>query len=184
MFGLANRGNFDLTQHQEHSKSKFEFFDENTKTKLLPHVIEPSLGVDRFFMAVLFEAYNYDKKRENTVLKVTPKLAPKKVAVFPLMKKDELLKVSRKIYEDLLDEDIEAIHDSAGSVGKRYARQDEVGTPYCITVDYEAIEEGKDKGTVTIRDRDTTKQVRIKFEDVVSKIKDLIKGKIEFSKLN
>ncbi len=180
MFGLAYRGNYDLTQHQTHSKSKLEFFDEETKTKLLPHVIEPSLGVERFFMAILTESFTFDKERENNVLKFNPIVAPYKVAVFPLMNKPELTKVAREIYEELIDEDITAFYDKSGSVGKRYARQDEIGTPYCLTIDYEAIEEGKDKGTITIRDRDSMKQKRVKISEIAQTIKNLIKGKEKF----
>ncbi len=183
VLGMANRGSFDLTQHQTHSKSKLEFFDESTKTKLLPNVIEPSLGLDRIFLAVLFEAYFDDKDRGNIVLGLPNKIAPYKCAVFPLMNKPELAEVAQKIHKELLDEDLISVYDKSGSIGKRYARQDEVGTPYCLTIDYETIEDGKDKGTVTIRDRDSTEQKRIKVEDVSDVISKLIKGKIDFSEI-
>ncbi len=183
MIGIANRGDFDLKQHQEHSKSKLEFFDETSKTKLIPHVIEPSMGIERFFFAVLYESYEEDKERGNIVLKISNTLAPYKVAVFPLMNKPELTSIARKIHEELLEEDIVSFLDVSGSVGKRYARQDEIGTPYCLTVDYECIEEGKEKGTITIRDRDSTNQKRIKTENIQDTIRSLIKGKIEFKDL-
>lgn len=180
LMGIANRGNYDLTQHQEHSKQKLEFFDEENKTKLLPEVIEPALGVERLFAAVLYEAYNDNKDRGNVVLSLNPKLSPYKVAVFPLNNKDGLPEIARSIVEDLFDNDIIAFYDKSGSVGKRYARQDEIGTPYCVTVDYECVEDGEDKGTVTIRDRDSTKQKRVKVEEVSLVIRDLIKGKSSF----
>ncbi len=183
MLGMANRGNYDLNQHQEHSKQKLEFFDEANKEKLLPHVIEPSLGVERFFMAILNETYINDEKRGNIVLNLPPKIAPYKVGVFPLVNKEELTKVAREIYEDLIEEDISAFYDRSGSVGRRYARADEIGTPYCITVDFECIEEGKDNGTVTIRDRNTTEQKRLKVESLSGVIISLIKGNLKFEDL-
>ncbi len=183
MLGMANRGDYDLKQHQEFSKSKLEIFDEESKQKVLPHVIEPSLGVERFMMAVLFESYNDDKERGNIVLKLPYKVAPYKVGVFPLMNKDKIPEVAKEIFENLLDEEIDAFYDKSGSVGKRYARSDEIGVPFCITVDYECLEEGKDKGTVTIRDRDTSRQVRIKVEKVPEIISNLVKGKIKFEDL-
>lgn len=181
--GIANRGCFDLKQHQEHSKKSLEYFDEESKTKFLPEVIEPAVGVERIFAALLFESYNNDEKRGNVVLNFTPKLAPYKVAIFPLMNKPELVNIAREIFEELIDNDIETIYDKSGSVGKRYARQDEVGTPYCITIDYECIEEGDSKGTVTIRDRDTTEQKRIKVSKITQIISDLVKGKNKFDDL-
>lgn len=183
MMGIANRGNFDLTQHQEHSKSKLELFDEGTKTKLLPSVIEPSVGVERFFMAVMFEAYKYDEEKKVTVLKFENKLAPTKVAIFPLMNKPALSEVARILYNDLIEADVITYYDKSGSIGKRYARQDEVGTPYCITVDYDTIEDGENKGTVTIRDRNTTEQKRINLDTASGIILSLIKGVIKFDEI-
>lgn len=182
MLGMANRGNFDLTQHQEHSKSKLEVFDDETSSKVLPQVIEPSLGVERYMMAVLTESYLNDKDRGNVVLKLPYEACPYKVAILPLMKKPELEDVARAIYEEALDEDLVAFYDKAGSIGKRYARQDEVGTAFCITVDYDTLD-GDDKGTVTIRDRDSTQQKRIKVDEVSSILRKLIKGKVQFSDL-
>lgn len=183
MFGLANRGDFDLGKHQEHSKTKLELFDEESKSKVLAHVIEPSLGVERCFMAIMYEAYNDESERGNVVLNFDNKLAPYKVAVFPLVKKGGLPEVGREIIEDLLDDDIAAFFDVSGSVGKRYARQDEMGTPYCVTVDFECVEDGENKGTVTIRDRNSTEQKRIKVDEVSEIISKLVKGKLKFSDL-
>lgn len=182
LLGIANRTNFDLETHQKHSKTKMEFFDESSQKKILPHVIEPSIGVERLMMSVLIEGYNYDKERGNVVLKMKPTLAPNQVAIFPLMKKPELVEVARKIHETLLDENITSFYDEKGSVGKRYARQDEIGTPYCITVDYEALENDT-KDTVTIRDRDSTEQKRVKIEKLPEIIRSLIRGREKFSEL-
>ena len=183
MLGMANRTNYDLSQHQQHSKTKLQLFDETTKTKITPHVIEPSFGVERAMMAVILEAYEEDAQRENTVLHFPPKLAPYNVGVFPLMNKEELSSVAGNIYKKLIDNDIIAVYDKSGSVGKRYARQDEIGTPFCITVDYQSIEVGKDKDTVTIRDRDSTNQKRIPIKQVPQTIEQLIKGRISFNDL-
>ncbi len=184
MLGMANRTNYDLSQHQTHSKTKMEVFDEATKSKVLPHVIEPSFGVERAMMAVLLEAYDEDEKRGNIVLKFVPKMAPTKVAIFPLMNKDELTKPAKEIYEELLDLDIVAVYDKAGSVGKRYARQDEIGTPYCITIDYDTVEEGENKNTVTIRDRNTTEQKRVSVDNLSQVLQKLLNGKLQFEDLS
>lgn len=179
MFGLAHRSNYDLTQHQKHSKSKLQIFDETRKEKIIPHVVEPSLGVERLMMGVLCEAYKYDEERENHILSFNPLVSPYTVAVFPLMNKPELESLSKEIYEDLIDEDLNVYYDRSGTVGRRYARQDEIGTPYCITVDYDSLEDKK----VTIRDRDTTKQVRISIDELSQILKKLKKNKVEFSSI-
>ena len=183
MIGIANRGNFDLTEHGKGAKTKMELFDEETKSKILPYCIEPSCGVERFLMAVMFEAYNNDENRGNIVLNFSNKIAPIKVAVLPLMNKVELTNVAESMFESLIDEDIVAVYDKSGSVGKRYARYDEIGVPYCLTVDYDGIEQGEDFGTVTIRDRNSTKQKRIKISEVYEIIDKLIKGKVDFEQL-
>lgn len=179
MLGMANRTNFDLKQHQEHSKSKLEYFDDTTGTKLLPHVIEPSFGIGRHLLAVLIEAYTEDKERGNIVLKLPKKLAPIKASVFPLLNKPEFQSLARQIKNDLTQNDIISSFDKSGSIGKRYARADEIGTPYCITVDHDSLETGE----VTIRDRDTTKQVKVHKDKLPEIIRNLIKDKIEFSSL-
>jgi len=183
LLGMAYRGNYDLTQHQKTSNTKLEFFDEESKTKLLPHVVEPSVGVDRLLMAVILEAYNNDESRGNVVLNFPAKVAPNKVAIFPLMNKDVLIEPARVLYNELIEEDVVAVYDKSGSIGKRYARQDEIGTTYCITVDYETIEDGENKGTVTIRDRDTTEQKRISIDSASGTIISLIKGYVKFKDL-
>ena len=147
--------------------------------RVIPHVIEPSHGLDRIFYSVLEHAYDFDEKEEYTVLHLKPEVAPIKVGVFPLMEKDGLDECARDIYEVLQSAGIESYYDGSGTIGKRYARMDEVGTPYCITVDYETLD-GDTKGTVTIRDRDSKNQKRIPVSDVKAIISALISGDSEF----
>jgi len=176
--GMANRTDFDLKQHMEHSKKDMSIFDDDTQTKVVPHVVaEPSLGTDRAFLVFMFDAYHDDKERGNKVLKLSPKLAPIKVAVFPLIKK--LNDKSKEIF-DMLKDDFNCFFDVSGSIGRRYARQDEIGTPYCVTIDFDTIE--KDD-SVTLRDRDTTEQKRIKISDLLETLEKLLKGKLKFSEL-
>ncbi|MBD3249871.1 glycine--tRNA ligase [Candidatus Woesearchaeota archaeon] len=173
--GNADRGQYDLGKHQEVSKKSMELFDEESKKKVIPRVVEPSQGVDRAFLTVLFDAYEDDKERGNIVLKLHPKLAPVKVGVFPLVNK--LNDDARKVY-DILKDDFACQFDSSGSVGRRYARADEAGVPYCITFDFDSLE---DK-SVTVRDRDSTKQVRVEIEKLNQVISGLLDSKIEFDK--
>ncbi len=166
--GIANRTDFDLKQHIKFSGKELSIFDEETKKKIVPYVIaEPSLGIERAFLVFMFDAYNDDKKRGNVVLKLNPKLAPVKVGVFPLVNK--LDKEAKEIY-DLLKSDFNCIFDKSGSIGRRYARADEIGVPYCITFDFDSL---KDK-SVTVRNRDDTKQVRVKIKDLKDAIRKLI----------
>ncbi len=166
--GFANRGTYDLERHQKYSKTSMHLVDPE-KGKYLPVVVaEPSLGVDRLILAILYEAYNYDEKRGYVVMKFNPKIAPIKVAVFPLLKKEQQqVELAKQIYRELINNGINAFYDDSGSIGRRYARQDELGTPFCITVDHQSIEDG----TVTIRDRDTQKQKRIKIEEILDEIR-------------
>jgi glycyl-tRNA synthetase len=158
--GIANRTDFDLKQHIKHSKKDLSIFDEVSKEKVVPHVVaEPSQGVERAFLVFLFDAYNDDKERGNIVLKLSPKLAPVQIGVFPLVNK--LKKEAKELY-DKLKCDFDSVYDTSGSIGRRYARADEIGIPYCITFDYDSL---KDKA-VTVRDRDSTKQERIKIDEL------------------
>lgn len=169
LWAIAYRTDYDLKRHQEASGKNQEYFDEETKQKFIPHVIEPTFGVDRTMLAVLGQAYQEEDKR--VVLKLNPKLAPYKVAVFPLLaNKPELTKMARKIYDELLD-DFNVDWDERGNIGKRYYAQDEIGTPFCITVDFDSLE----KGDVTVRDRDTMKQERIKIEELKNFLEERIK---------
>ncbi len=160
LWGIAYRTDYDLSRHQEFSGKNMEYFDEETKEKYIPHVIEPTFGVDRTMLAILFEGYSEEKDR--VVLKLKPKLAPYKVAVFPLLaNKPKLVKLARQIYDDLRPHFMTAF-DDRGNIGKRYYSQDEIGTPWCVTVDFESLE----NDDVTVRDRNTMKQERIKIKDL------------------
>ena len=172
-----------ITANGETMQLTDEFF-EVTRVKekvsgerVIPHVIEPSHGLDRIFYSILEHAYSYDEKEDYVTLRLRPNVAPIKVGVFPLMDKDGLDVLASSIYEDLRKNGIEAYYDTSGAIGRRYARMDEIGTPWCITVDYESVEKGKDHGTVTIRDRDTREQKRIKAADVTKVITKLLSGK-------
>jgi glycyl-tRNA synthetase len=170
--GIANRGQYDLTQHAKESGEKMEIFDEKYKNKLIPKVIEPTFGMERIFLAVLTKAYNFDEKRQNIILKLPAKLAPVKAAVFPIIKGEEFEKISADIVRDLRKE-WNIAYDKSGSIGRRYARNDEIGTPMCITIDENSL---KDK-SVTIRDRDTTKQIRVKISELKEVVRKVIDGR-------
>jgi len=175
--GNADRGQFDLKQHMEFSKSNLEYFDEESKEKVIPYVAsEPSQGIDRAFLAFIFDAYDDDKKRGNVVLKLDCRLAPVKVGVFPLVNK---LNDKAKEVFDILKEEFNCIYDKSGSVGRRYARADESGVPYCVTIDFDSL---KDKAC-TIRNRDDTKQIRVKISDLVNVLGGLLSGKVKFEEV-
>ena len=171
--GLSNRTDFDLKQHIQNSKTDLSIFDEETKKKVVPHVIcEPSQGVERAFLVFMFNAYHYDKSRDNVVLKLHPKLAPIKVGVFPLVSnKADLVKKARDVYDELKKE-WNCTFDLSGSIGRRYARADEIGVYASITVDFESLEDG----SVTIRSRDTTEQIRVKIKDLKDVLKRFMDG--------
>ncbi len=152
-------------------------YDEKYKNKIIPKVIEPTFGIERVFLAILTKAYFYDKDRDYVVLKIPAKLAPIQAAVFPIVKESNYVKMSEDIVEDLRKE-FNVIYDKGGSIGRRYARNDEVGTPYCITVDEDSLK----KKDVTIRDRDTTKQIRVKVSELKEVLRKLIDGEIEFER--
>jgi len=167
LYGLAYRADYDLKQHSKYSGKDLSYKDPDTGVEFIPHVIEPSMGVGRTFLVVMLEAYTEDKDR--VVLKLKPFLAPYKAAVFPLVRnKEELVGKARKIFMDLLDAGIYTAWDDRGNIGKRYYAQDEIGTPWCLTIDYQTLEDD----TVTIRDRDTTKQERIKISEIESYIQN------------
>jgi glycyl-tRNA synthetase len=176
--GIADRGCYDLSQHEKFSKKDLKLFVEG-KGKVLPEVIaEPSFGVGRAFLVLLSESYYQDKEKNNVVLKLNPKLSSVKSAIFPLVKGKEYEKLSKDIFDELKEE-WNVSYDKSGSIGRRYARNDEIGTPFCITIDEESLK----KKNVTIRDRNTTKQVRIKIEKLKDIMRDLIDGKINFDSL-
>ncbi len=172
LWGIADRTDYDLSRHTEHSKQDLSYQDPETNEKFIPYVIEPSLGCDRVALAFLCNAYEEQDLGEGdsrVVLHLHPALAPYKVAVLPLSKK--LSEKAGEVYE-MLSKDLMCDYDEAGSIGKRYRREDEIGTPYCVTVDFDTLEDG----AVTIRDRDTMEQVRMP----ISEVKDWIEEKIEF----
>jgi glycyl-tRNA synthetase len=204
--GVAHRGDFDLRSHMEgklvhenpedkksplivekgpDGKPKYKgsgkdlsYYDDETRERFIPHVIEPSAGADRATLAFICEAYREDQvpddkgnPRERIYLKFHPRLAPVKAAVFPLVKKDGMPEVAQKIYRALKPH-FNVFYDEKGAVGRRYARQDEVGTPYCITVDGQTLTDG----TVTFRDRDTLKQWRVKVDDCEAEVRKGLAG--------
>lgn len=173
--GVHNRTDFDLTQHQEFSGKKMEYFDQQKQERYVPYVIETSIGLDRCALMVLCDAYREEEVdgETRTVLKMHPKLAPVTVGIFPLIKKEPLQDLAHQIADDLMEE-FNVQYDEKGSIGKRYRRLDEAGTPYCITVDFESVE--ADTQTVTIRDRDTMEQERIPVERVGEVIREKMKS--------
>jgi len=170
--GFADRGTYDLNQHAKASSKKMEIIDPQ-QGRILPEVVcEPSLGVERTLLVFMFDAYHHDKNRNNIILKLSPKLSPIKAAIFPIVKTDEkVVKLAKEVYEDLKQE-FNVSYDASGSVGRRYSRNDEIGTPLCITTD----EQSKKDKTVTIRDRDTTQQIRIKISELKEVIRKVIAG--------
>lgn len=171
LYGLAYRTDHDLKSHATKSGADLNYFEEASGEKFLPHVIEPSFGVDRTVLAVLVSAFKEDEMGEGkrTYLKLNPKIAPVKVAVFPLLKnKPELVIKADEIYKLLRAQFGNVLYDNNGNIGKRYRRQDEIGTPYCVTIDFQTLEDG----TVTLRDRDTGKQERKNVSDILELVKE------------
>ncbi len=171
LWGVADRTDYDLTQHINTSGKSLEYFDPQTNEKYIPYVIEPSLGVERLFLAIMTEAYDeevIDEKDTRVVLRFHPALAPIKAAVLPLSKK--LGEGAEKVY-DMLSKNFMTEYDDAGSIGKRYRRQDEIGTPFCITFDFDSLEDN----CVTVRDRDTMVQERVAIDKLVDYINEKIK---------
>ncbi|MDB4731369.1 glycine--tRNA ligase [bacterium] len=201
--GVAHRGDFDLRSHMEgklkatdegtlevelneHGQPKYRgsgkdlsYFDDQTRERFIPHVIEPSAGADRATLAFICEAYHEDQQPDDkgnmqsrVVMKFHPRLAPIKAAIFPLVKKDGQPEKAKEIYRSLKNAGINVTYDEQGAIGRRYRRQDEIGTPWCITIDGDTLEQG----TVTIRDRDSLEQVRVKVEDVTGEIASRLRG--------
>jgi glycyl-tRNA synthetase len=170
LWGIADRTDFDLKQHMTHAKEDLSYFDPNTNQKYVPYCIEPSLGADRVALAFLCDAYDEEEVAEGdvrTVLRLHPALSPIKAAILPLSKK--LSDEAWKVYETLNREFV-CEFDDAGSIGKRYRRQDEIGTPFCITFDFDSLEDN----CVTVRERDSMQQIRIPVSDLNGYIKDKI----------
>lgn len=174
LYGLAYRTDYDLKQHSEFSKVDLSYYDEESKERFLPHCIEPSFGLDRTVLAVLTDAYTEDELggEKRVYLKLAPSVAPFKVAVFPLLRnKPELVKKAEEIFKAIKKQIPAAIFDDNGNIGKRYRRQDEIGTPFCVTVDFDTIEKGTG---VTVRDRDSGGQERVSETELVSYLKSRI----------
>ena len=171
LWGVADRTDYDLTQHINTSGKSLEYFDQTTGERYVPYVIEPSLGVERLFLAIVVEAYDeeqIDEKDTRVVMHLHPALAPFKAAVLPLSKK---LSEQAGEVADMLSKDFMTDFDETGSIGKRYRRQDEIGTPFCVTYDFDSVEDG----CVTVRDRDTMEQERVKIDELNAYIAAKIK---------
>jgi glycyl-tRNA synthetase len=174
LWAIAYRTDYDLKQHQQHAEEDLQYFDDETKEKYIPHVIEPTFGVDRTILAILTTAYKEEdvNGEKRLVLKLHPNIAPYKIAVFPLLRnKPDIVKKASEVYDDLKDK-FNVFWDDRGNIGKRYRYQDEIGTPYCVTIDFETLE--KDN-SVTVRDRDSMKQERVPIE----KLKDYFNSKLD-----
>ena len=172
LWGIADRTDYDLSQHMNHSKQDLSYLDSETNEKYVPYVIEPSLGADRVLLAFLCNSYEEEKLQDGdarVVLHLHPDLAPYKLAVLPLSKKlsDKAEEVYTKLCKKFMCD-----YDVTGSIGKRYRRQDEIGTPYCVTIDFDTLEDN----TVTVRDRDTMEQIRLNVDE----LEDWIANRVEF----
>ncbi len=168
LWGIAYRTDYDLTQHMKLSGESLEVVDSATGRKFIPHVIEPAVGVNRLFLMALVDSYREEPEKERIVLSLNPTLAPNQVAVFPLLKnKPELVQKAQEVFHALLAADLRVVWDDRGNIGKRYLSQDEAGTPYCVTVDFETLE----NETVTIRHRDTAEQKRVTIGELASYVR-------------
>src|SRR5258706_478962 len=178
--GIANRGAFDLTQHTEYSGEKLEYFDQATGERYVPHVIEPAAGADRATLAFLVDAYDEEEGdgEQRTVLKLHPRLAPVKVAVLPLVRKDGQPELAREVYAALRGR-MQAEYDEGGSIGRRYRRQDEIGTPYGVTIDHQSLEDR----TLTVRDRFSLAQERVAIDELPALLSDRLAAPWQSPKL-
>ena len=170
LWGIAYRTDYDLKQHVKHSGKKLEYQDPYTGEKFVPHVIEPAVGINRLFLMVLCDAFQKDQEKNRTLMNFDPKLAPYQIAIFPLVKnKDEIVNKARDLFTDL-QKKYRVSWDERGNIGKRYLSQDEVGTPFCITVDYQTLEDE----TVTLRNRETAEQIRVKLSELDQHLKNVL----------
>jgi glycyl-tRNA synthetase len=169
LWGIAYRGDYDLKQHMKYSGESLEYIDPHTQEKIIPHVVEPALGLNRALLMVLSDAYRQDKKGR-LFLDFKPSIAPYQVAVFPLLKnKPQLIEKARTVYQNLKPH-FRTIYDERDNIGQRYLSQDEIGTPFCVTIDFDTLEDG----TVTVRHRNTTKQDRVKIDQLADYLNDMI----------
>jgi len=171
--GIANRGDFDLVQHAKYSGKSLDYFDDETKERFVPYIIEPSAGVDRSALAFLCDAYDEEPAEDEirVLLHLHPSLAPIKVAVLPLSRREKLVEAAKQVYADLRQCWI-VDYDDAQSIGRRYRRQDEIGTPFCITIDFQSLEDEQ----VTIRERDTMKQIRVPISELKATLAAKLSG--------
>ena len=171
--GVANRGDFDLTQHTKHSGQKLEYVDTASGERYVPHVIEPAAGADRAMLAFLVDAYDEDEigGEQRTVLRLHPQLAPVKVAVLPLVRKDGQPELAQRIYEELRER-MQTEIDASGAIGRRYRRQDEIGTPWAVTIDHQSLEDE----TVTIRERDSLDQQRVSVAQLADELESRLRA--------
>jgi len=173
--GVANRTDYDLKQHEKFSGKDLGYFDEATGKKFVPYVIEPTMGVERVILPLLVDGYHESdgsdgREKGEVVLRLDPRIAPIQVGVFPLVKKDKLPAIAQEISDTLRAASIRAFYDEGGSIGRRYRRQDEIGTPWCVTVDFDSLKDKK----VTVRDRDSLKQKRVNISDLKTYFQDLL----------
>ncbi|MFW9966866.1 MAG: glycine--tRNA ligase, partial [Candidatus Thorarchaeota archaeon] len=173
--GVHDRGNYDLSRHQDFSKEKLSV--KVDKQPVVPEVLEIAFGVERPLFCIIDNSYVEDEER--TWLKFPPEIAPIQVAVFPLMGKDELVSPARDIYYEVMESGLITYFDQSGSIGRRYRRQDEIGTPFCVTIDYDSLEDQ----TVTVRDRDSMEQIRVGSNELARVLKELVRGEQQFSAL-
>jgi glycyl-tRNA synthetase len=180
--GIANRGTFDLTQHAQFSGEKLDYFDPNTGARYTPAVIEPAAGADRATLAFLVDAYDEEVIGDDTrvVLRLHPRLAPVKVAVLPLVRKDGQPELGREIVAKLRKRGLQVEYDEGGSIGKRYRRQDEIGTPFAVTIDHQTLEDQ----TVTVRDRDSLEQIRVAIDALPDHLVTKLSAEWRSPKLN
>jgi len=171
--GIANRGDFDLVQHASFSGKSLDYFDEETKEHFVPYIIEPSAGVDRSVLAFLCDAYDeeLDNEEIRVLLHLHPTLAPIKVAVLPLSRREKLVSLAKQIYADLRHHWMVS-YDDAQSIGRRYRRQDEIGTPFCVTIDFQSLEDEQ----VTIRERDSMNQIRVPINELKTTLQAKLGG--------
>jgi len=171
--GIANRGDFDLSQHAMFTGKSLDYFDEETKERFVPCVIEPSAGVDRSALAFLCDAYEEESDKEGirVVLHLHPSVAPVKLAVLPLSRKDNVVKLAKRVYASLRGQWVVS-YDDAQSIGRRYRRQDEIGTPFCITIDFQSLEDQQ----VTLRERDSMNQIRLPIAELVKTVQAKMSG--------
>jgi glycyl-tRNA synthetase len=171
--GIANRGDFDLTQHAKHSGKELSYYDAEAGEKYVPYVIEPSAGVDRSVLAFLIDAYDEEEVEgeKRTVLHLHPSLAPIKVAVLPLSRNEKLTPLAKEVFKQLCPNFV-TDYDDSQSIGRRYRRQDEIGTPFCVTIDFESLEDNQ----VTIRERDSLAQIRVPIGELKKVIEAKLKG--------